>query len=489
VTELPPGWARTRLGGIAQPVRTSVNPADCPTLPYLGLEHVETISTKILNVASASLVRSTSFRFESGSTLYARLRPYLNKVCTPDFDGIGSGEFIIFPPSPFLAHGFLKYLLNQPRFVEFTSALDTGDRPRVNWTGIAGFEVGLPPVSEQKHIVAAIEEQFSRLDAGVAALEEGQKKIERMTAAVFATALEGRLVPQNSSEGDASELVDLALESRERRMLAAGHRRIPEPLDFVRDGLPPLPGSWKWVSLDTIAEVVGGITKDTKKQNAPGLVRVPYLRVANVQRGYLDLRDVTEIGVRQDQLAELRLLPGDILFNEGGDRDKLGRGWVWSGQIAPCVHQNHVFRARLYAGIIDPRLVSWWGNSFGQRWFDTGGKQTTNLASVSKTTLRSFPIPLPPRQEQARIVGAVLERLELAQRLGETIEQALARAAVLRSSILSAAFSGKLVPQNPNDEPASVLLERIAAERAASANGTQPARNRRAQPSLWETPA
>ena len=118
----------------------------------------------------------------------------------------------------------------------------------------------------------------------------------------------------------------------------------------------PIPASWAWTTLGEIAEVVGGVTKDTKKQSDPALPEMPYLRVANVQRGYLDLREITKIRVPESTLAKLRLLPGDVLLNEGGDRDKLGRGWVWDGQIPNCIHQNHVFRARLPEETASPQI-------------------------------------------------------------------------------------------------------------------------------------
>ena len=132
-------------------------------------------------------------------------------------------------------------------------------------------------------------------------------------------------------------------------------------------------------------------SKDSKKQSHPAMRQVAYLRVANVQGGYLDLSDVATLRVTDAQFKKLTLKRGDILLNEGGDRDKLGRGWVWDGQIESCVHQNHVFRARLFDSVIDPRLVAWHANSYGRKWFSRNGKQSVNLASVSLSTIKQFP--------------------------------------------------------------------------------------------------
>lgn len=100
-------------------------------------------------------------------------------------------------------------------------------------------------------------------------------------------------------------------------------------------------------------------------------------------------------------------MAGDVLFNEGGDRDKLGRGWIWRGQLPECIHQNHVFRARLRTPDVFPEYLSWYGNSGGQKYFFEQGKQTTNLASINLTKLKRLPVPLPPLMEQKRIVAEV----------------------------------------------------------------------------------
>ena len=196
-------------------------------------------------------------------------------------------------------------------------------------------------------------------------------------------------------------------------------------------------------------------------------VERPYLRVANVQRGFLNLSDITTIRVDPHKAEKFVLRPGDILFNEGGDRDKLGRGWVWEGQIENCIHQNHVFRARLTSGDFDPFFISMHANTWGQRWFETRGKQTTNLASLNLTTLKSFPVPAPSLDEQQAVVTELQSTRRSSDRLRVDLNRAERHSRSLRRSILSTAFSGQLVPQDPQDEPASVLLERIAASRTA----------------------
>jgi type I restriction enzyme S subunit len=280
--------------------------------------------------------------------------------------------------------------------------------------------VTVPPVDEQERIVSVIEEQISRLDAGSAGIDAANQKLINYEHAVLHAATLGRLsstkhLPQTSAAGETSD-----------------------------HALPLLRAGWHWTKLGTIADVVGGVAKDTKKQSGVGFVEVPYLRVANVQRGRLDLREITRIRVPAAVAKRLTLLKGDVLMNEGGDRDKLGRGWVWDGQIPDCIHQNHVFRVRVREGVLDPRFLSWHGNSFSQEWFQREGKQTTNLASISLNRLRQLPVPVPPLDEQRAIVGDLERRLSVTVAIRIEIGRARSKARKLRIAILGAAFTGRL---------------------------------------------
>ena len=134
--------------------------------------------------------------------------------------------------------------------------------------------------------------------------------------------------------------------------------------------------------------------------------------------------------------------PGDVLFNEGGDRDKLGRGWIWEAHLADCIHQEHVFRARTYLGSMSPKLVSWWGNTFGKDYFLRFGKQTTNLASINLGKLSEFPVPVPPRAEQLRMVQEIERLLSVVVEVEAEVDANLRRAQALRQATLAKAFSG-----------------------------------------------
>lgn len=251
------------------------------------------------------------------------------------------------------------------------------------------------------------------------------------------------------------------------------YKSSTELTDAERLVLPKLPTDWIYVRLNDIAHIGSGmsVSKARKPENP---IETPYLRVANVQRGRLNLAEIKTMPVEQSQLKTLSLRTWDILFNEGGDRDKLGRGWIWEDQVEICITQNHVFRATPFRHDRSWSLfVSQWGNSYGRDYFEAGGKQTTNLASINKSVLKALPVPVCSPSEHAEIVSLLDEKFEAADALEAEINAGLARAAALRQSILKKAFSGQLVSQDPTDEPASELLTRIKVEKAEKERATK----------------
>jgi type I restriction enzyme, S subunit len=166
----------------------------------------------------------------------------------------------------------------------------------------------------------------------------------------------------------------------------------------------PSGSQWACATLGEVAEIQTGIAKNTEARfRRP--VSLPYLRVANVQDGYLDLSEITNITLNEEDVPRYSLRRGDVLLTEGGDFDKLGRGTVWRGTIAPCLHQNHIFAVRARDDLLLPEFLSaYCGSDIGKRYFLSCSKQTTNLASINSSQLREMPIRLPPLAEQRRIV-------------------------------------------------------------------------------------
>jgi type I restriction enzyme S subunit len=167
-----------------------------------------------------------------------------------------------------------------------------------------------------------------------------------------------------------------------------------------------IPEEWEVKPLSRVADVRGGIAKNSNAATSDP-ISVHYLRVANVQDGFLDLAEMSKIELSRCDLPRYKVVPGDVLMNEGGDLDKLGRGAIWRGEFDPCVHQNHVFVVRCKADLLPEYLNIWTATSPVRRFFLTAGKQTTNLASISKSSLGELPVALPPLPEQRAIAAAL----------------------------------------------------------------------------------
>ncbi len=419
--DLPRGWEWAKLGDLGVEIRGQLTPE--PGTTY-DLYSVPTFPTGRPERIDGAQVKSGKRGVQADDVLICKINPRINRVWVvgeaAGHAQIASTEYLVLRPHEPRMSSFIRQYLSSPKFrdwIKLSVEGATGSHTRAKSGPILQQPIPVAPQAEQERIVAAIEEHFSRLDAAEGALNAARRRLDAL---------------QRSA---AAELFDR-----------------PE---------------WTWTTLGEIAELKGGITKDSKREGDPDFIEFPYLRVANVQRGFLDLSEVTAIRADPHKATKLVLQTGDILFNEGGDRDKLGRGWVWEGQIENCIHQNHVFRARLTNGGFDPYFISMHANTWGQRWFEAHGKQTTNLASLSLTTLKSFPVPAPPLSEQQALVAELQAIMRNEDRLQSDLDRAERRSITLRRSILSRAFSGRLVPQDPSDEPASVLLERIAASRAA----------------------
>lgn len=386
---------------------------------------------------------------------------------------------------------FLSYQLRGPRFQKLLEANARGTAQKgVYLRTLSALPILLAPTREQGDIAAEIDKQFTRLDAAVAGLQRVKANLKRYRASVLKAACEGRLVPTEAElarrEGrsfeSGEELLKRVLKERRARweadqlaMMKAAGKAVrgdvqaaassPSQSDGV---LRDLPGGWAWTSLGQVARIQGGIQKQPSR--APRENHYPFLRVANVARGSLDLSDIHRVELFPGELEKLRLERDDLLIVEGnGSPSEIGRLARWNGSIPDCVHQNHIIRARLALGVLPAFVESYWNSPEGASRLLAVASSTSGLYTLSVSKVSGVPVPLPPLAEQHRIVAEVERRLSVVDELEATVEKNLARCTLLRQSILKMAFEGRLVPQDPNDEPASVLLERIKSARPAGA--------------------
>ena len=351
--------------------------------------------------------------------------------------------------------------------------------------------VPIAPRSQQERIVEALDGHLSQLDAAVASLEAAQRKLKAYRASVLKAAVKGRLVPTDAElarrEGrpyePADALLDRILKERRRRweegelakMRAAGKtpkddrwkQKYEQPVSPDSGDLASLPEGWSWCTVDQLGEVTGGLTKNAARDSGPQ--RYPYLRVANVYANRLDLREVKEIAVEDSQLPRLLLQRGDLLVVEGnGSVDQIGRVALWDGSIDPVVHQNHVIKVRFSRSPLERWVLTWLLSPDGRAAIERVASSTSGLHTLSISKVQSLLVPLPPENEQVRVLENVDQLLSVVDASTDGIDAGLRRCSRLRQSVLRWAFEGTLVDQDPNDEPADLLLDRIRAERAAT---------------------
>eukprot|EP01136_Pigoraptor_vietnamica_P012036 Opistho-1_new@51548 len=231
----------------------------------------------------------------------------------------------------------------------------------------------------------------------------------------------------------------------------------------------PIPLDWQVEPLAKVAEIRSGIAKNVNAVIADA-IEVPYLRVANVQDGYLDLQEISTIRINREDLRRYSVLPFDVLMNEGGDIDKLGRGALWRGQIQPCVHQNHVFVVRCKPALAPQFLSAWSASPPARRYFLFAGKQTTNLASINKTSLWQLPVAMPRlREEQERIAQALAD----ADALIASLEQLLSKKRQIKQGAMQELLTGQRRLPGFSDGWTPAKLEDLADIRSGGTPSTQ----------------
>jgi len=233
------------------------------------------------------------------------------------------------------------------------------------------------------------------------------------------------------------EQVDAARQAAQAR-LAAAKALYAAHLSEVFD--PDIMTRWPLTKLGECGEVKSGITLGRKTKN--GISRtLPYLRVANVKDGYLDLNQIKTIDVTEREAEKFQLAWGDLLLTEGGDEDKLGRGTVWRSEIPQCLHQNHIFRVRFQSQeLVTDFVAAQLASAYGKSYFVRHAKRTTGIASINQRVLKGFPLRLPPRSQQETILSKLQRSFEIAKAMRTAIDQQLRSVDALPSVCLWEVF-------------------------------------------------
>ncbi len=413
-----------------------------------------------------------------GTVIYSTVRPYLLNIAvvTEDFEPepIASTAFAIVHPFEGVLADYLYRYLRSPTFISYVEGCQTGIAyPAINDKQFFSGLVPLPPTAEQQRIVAKVDElmrlcdalerqaedslkahqtlvetclatltnsqtpeeltqNWTRIEAHFDTLFTTEESVDQLLEAVVSLAVQGRLSEQSSADNPFGSYWN-EIRSTKNSLASKLGARKKKPIPEIDLHLAPfaVPEAWEWVRLDDVVDIAGGITKG-RKLSGRKTFQFPYLRVANVQRGYLDLEEIKEIALPLEEVEKYQLQSGDLLITEGGDWDKVGRTAVWRCELDVMGHQNHVFRARK---LISEQIEDWFelylNSAFARDYFAGSSKQTTNLASINMTQLRSCMVPMPPIDEQKRILAQVKSFRRLAARL----KQRISASARVQSSI------------------------------------------------------
>ena len=493
-TKLPPKWASASLSEIA-----TINPpldrclvSDEVPVNFVPMRAVEPEGGGLLRpeVVVYGQVKKGYTSFLSGDVIMAKITPCMEngKTCVvPELPGavcFGSTEFhVLRAESGVQARWIANYLLQHSTRQAAQREMAGGvGQMRVPAAFLETTSLPVPPEPEQVRLLDTLDELLSDLDAGVAALERVRAKLKHYRAAVLKAAVEGALTAEWRRQHPATETADALLarilaERRRRweeaqlaKFAAAGKAppkdwkaKYVEPEHLETTHLPTLPDGWRWVSVEQCSDVIQYGTSAKTSSNERG---VPVLRMGNIRSdGTLDLADLKYLPIEHVEFPSLLLAKGDLLFNRTNSAELVGKTACYSGNPSPCSFASYLIRLRMTSGV-RPQIVTCAINSVhGRRWIKSVVTQVVGQANVNGSKLAEFRFPLPPEKEQAAIVEAVEDQLSVIDHLEGDLDLRLKSAQALRQSILRHAFTGQLVPQNPDDEHASELLKRIAVER------------------------
>jgi len=345
------------------------------------------------------------------------------------------------------------------------------------------------PAAEQNRIAEALDGLLSDLDAGVAALERTRTRLAHYRGSVLKAAVAGALTfewrQQHPHTETASELLKRILaerrgrwENEQRHKFKEAGREPPKdwqamyrkPVAPSSGDLPTLAKGWCWASVEQVGFVQLG--RQRAPQHHQGLFMRPYLRVANVYEDRIDLSSVLQMNFTPKEFETYELRNGDVLLNEGQSIELVGRPAIYRGELPGACFQNTLIRFRPFRGVLPEYALTYFRACLRNHRFRKLARWTTNIAHLGADRFACAEFPLPPIAEQEAIVEAVEDQLSVVDHIEADIEAMLKSALGLRHAMLHQAFTGKLVPQNPNDEPASELLKHMAAERETRARET-----------------
>jgi len=502
--KLPKGWVKTTLGEVCAPV-ANIRPEDSPDteFTYFDIGGIDNQSNRVVETKTF-LGRDAPSRarqsVRQNDILFSTVRTYLKKIARIECEypnPVASTGFTVIRAATGVLPEFLFSQVLSEDFLQPIHALQTGSSyPAVRDKDVFARPIRLAPTSEQERIVAKLDALLSRVAAGEAASRRALTRLQRYRAAVLHAAVTGELTRDwrktHKPDETGAQLLKRLLHARRtrweeaelRRLHDAGRppkddewkKRYPEPSLPNIAGLHSLPKSWAWMSVSqaAIEHIKNGVSVKGK-DTPPGIASLKLNAMDD--RGF-DYSQVRYLPLSPKAVEDLWIQEGDFFVSRGNGTLRLvGRGTLARKTTKKVIFPDTMIRIRLArAAPLRTWIATIWPSSLLRKQVESKAKTTAGIYKISQSDLGCFAVPLPSLAEQTQLVREVEHRLSAADRLAATLNRQLDRARATHQSLLREAFAGKLVPQDPKDEPASVLLERIRAAREAEAKKPKPKR-------------
>jgi type I restriction enzyme, S subunit len=321
---------------------------------------------------------------------------------------------------------------------------------------LLNLEFLLPPINEQKRIIQKIEELFKESKSARESLDKIPQIMKKFKQSVLASAFKGELVPQDPNDEPAEKLLEKIEVGRKTT-------KITKKIELDENDLSEIPQNWKWAPLGDLLDNLQYGTSD--KASATAETGIPILRMGNIQEGKLDLSSLKYIKLETKELQKYILQKNDILINRTNSPELVGKSAMFNTD-KNFVFASYLIRLTTVRNLVIPQYVNYVINSlYGRRHVEKVRHQVAGQSNINSGDIRQMPIPLSPLNEQRRIVSKIAELFSFADQIEKSVEETKKRAGRMDQAILAKAFCGELVPHDPNDEPASVLLERIKQEK------------------------
>lgn len=465
--ELPEGWSSDKLGNIAELITKGSTPTS-----YGFQFHSEGINfVKIENIKDGKIVKENMQYIDQETyDFLKRSQLHENDILFSLAGSIGVSCIITKNDLPantnqalalirgindVFSYSFLLYQLKSNIARKVKEKARGGAMDNISLGDLRELTVLIPPPPEQHCIVAKIEELFAEVKTIRSSLEKVQLLLQRFRQSVLASAFRGELVLQDSMDEPASVLLERIQEEWKQKM----GKKYKEPVDT--DELPGLPEGWVWSSLNELADTQPGFACGNKNVQ-DGLIHLRMNNISDDCRLNMDLIRKVPLDFK---IEKYLLKKGDLLFCHTNSSKLVGKNAIFNLD-GDYTYSNHLTRLRVDSNFISSKwlwciLTIYWKEGR----FENDCKNWVNQSTLPNDKLIQFSIPLPPLIEQHRIVAKIEELFALADEIEQSVQKGKKRTDYLEQSILAKAFRGELVPHDPNDEPASVLLQRIKAER------------------------